>query len=161
MNTTNTPPAATPRHPWDRYIVYATVSALIIESAAGIVALLRDFGPELLRTMGGQLTADQSPWIALWEVLQIVAAISLVLWALMLARGTRRGWFGAAVMQGAAVGLSGYHVLYTLPDSWGLIALVMVTTILLSTRAAREWCLGPSDDAFKRLITDHPTPSHH
>jgi hypothetical protein len=108
--------------------------------------------------MGGRLTSGEFPWISLWELLQVVVAISLIFWALLLARGTRRGLFGAAITQGIAVGVSGYHVLYTLPDSWGLIAIVTVTTILLSTRAVREWCLGPSDDAFKRLIADHPTP---
>jgi hypothetical protein len=46
-----------------------------------------------------------------------------------------------------------------LPDSWGLIALITVTTIMLSTRAVRAWCLGPSDHAFERLITDH-RPQH-
>jgi hypothetical protein len=157
MDTTNT----TPRRSSDRYVVYATVSALIIEGVAGTVALLRAFGPELLRTMGGRLTAGEFPWISPWELLQVVVAISLIFWALLLARGTRRGLFGAAITQGIAVGLSGYHVLYTLPDTWGLIALVMVTTILLSTRAVREWCLGPSDDAFERLIADHrPHPQH-
>jgi hypothetical protein len=117
MDTTNTGPRNTPRHASDRYVVYATVGALIIESLVGTVALLGDFGPGLLRTMGGHLTAGRSPWVSLWEVLQVVVAISLVLWALLLARGTRRGLFGAAIVQGVAVGLSGYHVLHTLPDS--------------------------------------------
>jgi hypothetical protein len=65
------------------------------------------------------------------------------------------GRFGAAVLQGAAIALSGYHVLHMLPDSPGLIALVTVTTLLLATRAVREWCLGRSDDAFELLIADH------
>ena len=159
--STSTRPSTTPRHPSDRYVVYTAVGALTIEGVVGTVALLRHFGPDLLRTMGGHLTAGQPAWAAPWEMLQIVVALTLILWALLLARGTRRGLFGAAITQGVAVGLSGYHVLYTLPDSWGLIAMVMATTILLSTRAVREWCLGPSDDAFKLLIADHPTPSHH
>jgi hypothetical protein len=78
MDTTNTGPRNTPRHPSDRYVVYATVGALIIESLVGTVALLGDFGPGLLRTMGGHLTAGRSPWVSLWEVLQVVVAISLV-----------------------------------------------------------------------------------
>jgi hypothetical protein len=151
----------TPRRSGDRYVLYATVGALIIEGVAGTVALLRDFGPELLRTMGGRLAAGESPWISVWALVQIVVALSLIFWALLLARGTRRGLFGAAITQGIAIGLSGYHVADTLPDSWGLIALVMATTILLSTRAVREWCLGPSDDAFELLIADrHPRPQH-
>jgi hypothetical protein len=158
MDTTNTGPRNTPRHASDRYVVYATVGALIIESLVGTVALLGDFGPGLLRTMGGHLTAGRSPWVSLWEVLQVVVAISLVLWALLLARGTRRGLFGAAIVQGVAIGLSGYHVLHTLPDSLSLIALVMVSTILLSTRAVREWCLGRSDAEFELLIADHRPP---
>jgi hypothetical protein len=156
MNTTI---ATTPRHSSDRYVVHATVGALIIGSITGTVALLHDFGPALLRFMGGHLAAGESPWIPLWELLQIVVALSLVLWALLVARGTRRGLFGALITQGIAVGLSGYHVLDTLPDSWGLIALVTVTTILLSTRAVREWCLGRSDDAFELLVADRrPRP---
>jgi hypothetical protein len=158
--STTTRTANRPRHAWDRYVAYATMGALIIESFVGTAALLRLFGPELLRTLGGHLAAGESPWVALWALLQIVVALSLILWALLLGRGTRRGWFGAALVQGAAIGLSGYQVLYTLPDSLGLIALVMVTTILLSTRAVREWCLGRSDAAFELLIADHRTPSH-
>jgi carbon starvation protein CstA len=159
MDTTTARPGTTPRHASDRYIVFLTVGALIVESAVGIVALLRDFGPHLLSTAERTTPAGDSAWVSLWELLQILVAISLVLWAVLLARATRRGLFGALVVQGAAVGLSGYHVLHTLPDSVGLIALVMVTTILLSTRAVREWCLGRSDEAFELLIADHrPSP---
>jgi hypothetical protein len=50
-----------PRHGWDRYVFYATVGALIIESFAGTAALLRVFGPELWRTLGGHLTVGESP----------------------------------------------------------------------------------------------------
>jgi hypothetical protein len=165
MNTTVTTPRDTvderpaPRQASDRYIAYAAVSALIIESIIGTTALLRDVGPELLRTTAGHHTAGESPWISLWEMLQIVVAISLIFWALLLARRTPKGLFGAAITQGIAIGLSGYHVLHTLPDSWGLIVTVTITTALLSTRAVREWCLGPSDHAFTLLIANHHTPS--
>lgn len=147
---------ATPAHPHRPAVVGVAVAALAVEGVVGAIAITLAFRGEFwLELTGRGAAAEIPPWVAVWEVTQLVAALSLPVFALLVWRGRPAGLFGALLLQGAAIGVSGYRVVDTLPDTFGLIAFVMVTTILLALKPVRDWCLGRSDAAFEALIV-HP-----
>lgn len=153
--TTTTATAAPPRRP---ALVGAAAAALAVEGVVGVVALVGAFRGELWLELTGQGAAAGIPaWVFLWETAQLLAALSLPILALLVWRGRASGLFAALTLQGVAIGVSAYGVLDTLPDTLWLAGIVAVTTLLLATTPVRDWCLGPSDAAFRRLIAN-PAP---
>lgn len=148
-------------HGWHRIVIVTAALAVVVEGILGTVAILRDFGPTLWGTVTGRPADLSLPgWVFGWEALQLLAALSLPFLALLILRGSRPGYLAALILQGLAIGVSGYRVLDTLPDTIWLIAIVAITTILLSMKSVRDWCLGRSNDAFRRLIVDRSPTQH-
>lgn len=142
---------------WHRLVIIAAVVALVTEGALGTIAMIQDFGPELA-TPFDHINAGAPTWVFPWEALQLLGAISLPFIAVLVLRGSRSGLFAALTLQFAAAVVSGYRMVDTLPDTFWLIGLGAVTTLLLATKSVRDWCLGRSDAAFEHLIAN-PTSS--
>jgi hypothetical protein len=147
---------STPGGPRRPAIIGVVVAALVIEGVVGAIAIALTFGGEFWLELTGRGSEAGIPlWVPVWESVQLVAALSLPVFGLLVWRGRPVGYLGALILQGLAIGASGYRVADTLPDTWWLVAFVMVTTILLALKPVRDWCLGRSDEAFEALIV-HP-----
>lgn len=153
---------STPARPQRPAIVGVVAAALVIEGIVGAIAIALTFRGEFWLELTGQGSEAGIPlWVTVWEVAQLVAALSLPVLGLLVWRGRSVGYFGALILQGLAIGASGYRAADTLPDTFWLIAFVFVTTILLALKPVRDWCLGRSDAAFEALIVnpEHDRPS--
>jgi len=136
---------------WHRLVIIAAVVALVTEGVLGTIATIHDFGPELA-TPFDHISTGAPAWVFAWEALQLLGAISLPFIAVVVLRGSRPGLFAALTLQLVAIVVSGYRMVDTLPDTFWLIGVIAITTMLLATKSVRDWCLGRSDPAFEHLI---------
>lgn len=136
---------------WHRLVIIAAVVALVTEGVLGTIAMIHDFGPELAAPFD-HISTGAPAWVFAWEALQLLGAISLPFIAVLVLRGSRPGLFAALTLQLAAIVVSGYRMVDTLPDTFSLIGVIAITTVLLATKSVRDWCLGRSDPAFEHLI---------
>ena len=104
-----------------------------VEGVVGAVAIWLSFRGDVWLELTGRATEAELPlWVTIWEMVQLLGALSLPIFGVLVWRGRPAGLFGGLLLQGAAVAVSGYRVVDTLPDTFWLIGFVAGTTILLA-----------------------------